>query len=99
VAAVRQCTPRAGRGCTGTALQAGAGLAHRASAGARGSTALRAGAQPEPTRRVQRCRVLGPRLRLLGALHTAHSLLVLHKLRLVPLKGSGCLGSPVQPCP
>jgi len=85
-------TPRAGRGCTGTAEQAGAGLAHRASAGARGSTALRAAAEPEATRRVQRCRVLGPRLRLVGSVHAAHAQLVLHKLRLVPLGCSGCLG-------
>jgi len=41
---------------------------------------------------VQRCRVLGPRLRLVGSVHTAHSQLVLHKLRLVPLGCSGCLG-------
>ncbi len=77
MAAERHCRPRAGRGCAGTAPQAGAGLAHRASAGARDGTVLRARAQPEAAHRVQRCQVLGPWLRLVGSLRTAHSQLKL----------------------
>ena len=95
MAAVRHCTPRAGRGYTGTAPQAGAGLAYRASTGARDSTALGARAQPEPTRRMQRCQVLGPWLPLLGSLHIAHSQPLLHKLRLVP---SAVLAAWAVPC-